>query len=324
MLEIVFGESAAGSLKIAQSYGKGQYQPSAIGVIVSKSGGEELTPEELDRVTQKARAQERADWEAATPLGGKASDVYSFPLYLSIGDIAGNAIGPARLAALQKLFRFEEQGGNETAKKLLQTAQNSLAEVHRRALCGESVRIWYSDQPDELCGCYWFLAQLREWGVSEKVYSVKLPDWKETAENTVETTSNWGDVGPAKWSNYLDNQRELPSALISAMAAHWRQLQAENAPLRATLNGRLCSMPENLYDSIIRRELAAMEPGFHEAMLIGRVIGKYQLGVCDAWLALRVEHMIDVGELEVVAAAPEDVSAYCKTLRKKQQHDTDK
>ena len=35
MIEIVFGESACGSLKIAQTYGRGKYRGSAISVFIS-------------------------------------------------------------------------------------------------------------------------------------------------------------------------------------------------------------------------------------------------------------------------------------------------
>ena len=39
MVEVVFGDSAAGSLKLAQSYGKGPYRPGAIGVILLREDG---------------------------------------------------------------------------------------------------------------------------------------------------------------------------------------------------------------------------------------------------------------------------------------------
>ena len=34
MIEIVFGESACGSLKIAQTYGKGKYRGSAVSIFM--------------------------------------------------------------------------------------------------------------------------------------------------------------------------------------------------------------------------------------------------------------------------------------------------
>lgn len=39
MIEIVFGESACGSLKIAQTYGKGKYRGSAVSIFMRHEDG---------------------------------------------------------------------------------------------------------------------------------------------------------------------------------------------------------------------------------------------------------------------------------------------
>ena len=99
-------------------------------------------------------------------------------------------------------------------------------------------------------------------------------------------------------------------------AAHWQALQAENAPLRAVLNGRLVSVPENIYDDFIIREIATEDEKFQEVMIVGRVLGKYQLGISDFWVAFRIEEMICAGKLEAVSAAPKDMPTYHRILRK--------
>ena len=111
-------------------------------------------------------------------------------------------------------------------------------------------------------------------------------------------------------------QRQVPQALISGYALEWRRLQEENAPLRVVLNGQLVSAPEDIYDEFILRELAVRKDEFLEAYLIADVMGKYQLGIGDAWLALRIETMVQKGILEVVKAAPEDGPVYRRMLRK--------
>ncbi len=45
------------------------------------------------------------------------------------------------------------------------------------------------------------------------------------------------------------------------------------------LNGQLVSLPEDVYDSFIFREIEAEPEVFREAEVIGRVLGKYQLGL---------------------------------------------
>ena len=42
----------------------------------------------------------------------------------------------------------------------MQKGKAVLEEVCSRISAGESVRIWYSNQPDELCGLHWFMAQM--------------------------------------------------------------------------------------------------------------------------------------------------------------------
>lgn len=48
MIEIVFGESACGSLKMAQHYGRGKYQEGCIGIFISHADGSKPTTEEVE------------------------------------------------------------------------------------------------------------------------------------------------------------------------------------------------------------------------------------------------------------------------------------
>lgn len=93
-------------------------------------------------------------------------------------------------------------------------------------------------------------------------------------------------------------------------------LQAENAPLRAMVNGGLRSVPEDFYDPWILREIAAQEETFYEGRLIGAVLEKYRLGIGDAWIALRVEAMVRAGKLIAREAAAEGKPAYHRHLQK--------
>ncbi len=69
----------------------------------------------------------------------------------------------------------------------------------------------------------------------------------------------------------------------------WNQLQNENAPLRAMLNGKLQSVSEDIYDSFILREIAEQPEQFKMAIVIGNVLGKYQLGISDVWISNRID-----------------------------------
>lgn len=65
----------------------------------------------------------------------------------------------------------------------------------------------------------------------------------------------------------------------------------ENAPLRAIINGKLTSVPEDFYDFIIMNNLP--DNNFIMAKLIGKLLGEYRLCVSDSWYALRIEKMIE-------------------------------
>ena len=121
---------------------------------------------------------------------------------------------------------------------------------------------------------------------------------------------------PERFGTYVSRQREASPVLRSALAQEWEALRQENGPLRAVVNGRLCTVSADFYDFALRRVLAEQPEEFHQARAIGLALGKHLPGISDCYLALRMEAMLACGELEVVAAAPEDGPAYHRRLRK--------
>lgn len=69
MLDVVFSDSACGSLKAAQHFGKGKYNGGCIGIIL---GNGEATEEEIAQAQRHAEEEARKKWEAAQPMGGKS------------------------------------------------------------------------------------------------------------------------------------------------------------------------------------------------------------------------------------------------------------
>lgn len=316
MIEIVFGDSACGSLKVAQHCGRGRYGGS-VGVIVSHADGSKPTEQELCAAQREAEEKARIAWENAVPMGGNSADVFSLGLAHSVGDIAEDGIGAGRRAALKRLFGCcPGDMGRDVAAQLLQCVQDNLNSIRDRATAGEPLRIWYSSQPDERCGLYWFMAQLCAWNMPVgPVVAVELPDWEVKGETLVRH-GGWGGVASEEWSRYVAAQKEVPPALIRGAAACWKELQAENAPLRAVINGTLQSVEEDFYDGFLLREIAAATDEFHEASVIGRVLGRYQLGIGDGWVALRIEELIRTGKLKPVSVAPDDSPSYHRILKK--------
>ena len=83
------------------------------------------------------------------------------------------------------------------------------------------------------------------------------------------------------------------------------------------LNGQLQSASEDIYHRFILLEIAAQPEQFKMAIVIGNVVGKYQLGIGDAWVTIRIEKMINDGILEIVQDASNGDISYRRTLRKR-------
>lgn len=254
---------------------------------------------------------------AADVRGG--NDVYGLELGLSVGDISGEIPGEARRGVLYELCHFSPDvpGIAQQLEWKNQQNEEGTRAVLSRAAAGEAVRIWYSGQPDELCGCCWLLAQLN--GLKGKrgaVRVISLPLYVERADGVIVSYNGWGEVSPDEWGSFLSREYIVPSAAFTAAAIRWRELAQKNAPLRAVVSGRLVSVPEDFYDSFLRRELNGLPEEFQEAVLIDNVIGKYQMGVGDGWLANRVEAMVKAGKLAAVTQAEKGAPLYRRILRK--------
>ena len=322
MIEIVFGDSALGSLKMAQNYGQGDFIDcySSFGVIGTHDDGSQATDEEVEEARQAFLKEELVLWEKGIPMGGNSEDVYGFSLALSIGDISEVEPGIQRRKVLEWLFSIYPFEDEEYQKQLEEELPNRINDMLKtfadRMKNGESMRIWYSMQPDELCGMYWFIFQLDRMKIDcDRISLVRLSEWESNDENG-EQKCSWGEVAAGEWHRYLHLERPASKSFCQNCVKRWQDLRKENAPLRAVLNGQLVSVPDTLYDDFIIREIKAEEKEFQETMIVGRVLGNYRLGIGDTWIAHRIEKMIQAGMLEAVNEAPEDMPIYHRTLRK--------
>lgn len=278
MIEAVFGDSAGGSLSLAQAMGTSAYLGCTVGVIFDG----DPTPEEREEALRQTEEHYRKVQEETPPLGGNPADVFPFSLGLSMGDLS--RIQPP----------------------------DSLAELKRRFEAGEKLRVWYSNQPDEQCGLYWLMDQLSD--LEGEISYIKLPEFVfET--NAMVHRLGCGELAPEDWHKLLPLEKPLSPILRRHYASAWKKLVEENAPLRAVVNGQVSSVPENLYDHYVRWEIAAAEPEFYEAKIIGSVLGKYELRISDMWVHERIEKMVQSGELTAVTEA-EDGCPYRRSLRR--------
>ena len=293
MLEILFTESAAGTMKFAKS--AHSISPGAFGLILED--GREPTAEELERERARFEEERRAKLENSVPMDGSPRDVVCFPLNLSMGDIS-EPFSDARAEYLQSTVLIGGPNFAEIGAELMATARRSLTRVQSAA---EPVRIWTSRNPDEACGFCHILTCLP---AEADIRVVELPEM-EVLDGEIRAYTGWGKISPYDLGRFQELERPLTDAERQSFTALWRELQSENGPLRAVVNGRLVSVGSDFYDGIILREIKRQPERFHEGRLIGEILGRYQLGLGDSLIALRIEEFISRGML-IPATEPED------------------
>lgn len=309
MIEIMFSEGAAGSMKAAKSLKN--TVGSSTSVIFWRSDGSVPTPEELAQKQARVEEECRKKRENAVPVEGNSNDVAWFPLSLSLGDIS-EPFSDERAVFLQSGVLMAGADFANIGRELMDTARASLEKL--RAAAGP-VRIWYSRNPDELCGFCHILTCLPK---DADVRVVELPEY-EVIGNELRAYSGWGEIEPTDLGRFQALERPLPATERRYFTGLWRELQRENGSIRAVINGKLCTVGEDFYDPFILRELE-QEPEeperFHEGRLIGRILGKYPLGLSDSLVALRIEELISRGMLVPVTAPAEGCPIYHRYLKR--------
>lgn len=244
-------------------------------------------------------------------------EIEKLPLDLSVGHISQTGIGSEREKAIFLLAGTFPDMESQVVEEILDTARKSYAVLLKQAQNGEAIRVWASREPDAMCGLYWLMEQLRPIGLETlDVTLAELPECEERPDGTIVRYTGWGDVQPYRFGAMARLGKKLPVNVLRGLASRWRELQQENVALRAVLNGRLISVPESLYDSFILRELENQENEFKEIWLVGQVLGKHQLGIGDAWIALRIEKCIKDGRLISLIVPESDVCIYHRVMQK--------
>lgn len=318
MLEVVFGDSVAGAMLVAIGHQHIIGGATAV-VIANEDGGQDaaIPQAEIEKFQREAEDRERRGWENALPFEGKREDIINLPLALSVGHISQTGIGSERETAISLLAETFPDMADQVVDDILATARKSYAVLLKQVQSGEPIRIWVSHEPDAMCGLYWLMEQLRPIGLETlDVTLVELPEWEERPDGTVVRYTGWGEVEPYRFGAMARLGKKLPVNALRGLASRWRELQQENSTLRATLNGKLVSVPESLYDTFILREIEKQEDEFKEAQLVGQVLGKYQLGIGDTWIALRIEQFIKDGLLRPITAPEPDTPIYHRILQK--------
>ncbi len=280
MKEIVFSDSAKGSLKLAQRYNAEQMMSDGPMAFI----GEPPTKDELRRL-----------WDGQ-PVGGNPQDVLGLSFSLDVGDIAGPADGEKRMETIRLLWG--EGAPEDALAGYMQSCADDLRAAKEAAAKGEKLRVWVSDAPSSACGLRHLLWEIRRCDCPVSV--VELPRYVEQPDGSLQRFSGWAEMYPGQFARFLPLERTLGRMEKRVLAQEWADAMEKNAPLRAMVNGCLLSVDEDFYDPML---LSCMTGGeMHMGRLLGEVLSRYPIGVGDGWYAQRIRKMIDSGALKVTGS----------------------
>lgn len=278
MLEVVFSDSAKGGMKAAKNYRKESMLGGACAYF-----GEKPSQKELEKLYE------------GQAIGGSSQDVVCIGFNLDIGDITCELDGKERKKEFVRVFgsiNFEENDLNQ----FFRFQREDLEKLIATAKKGKPMRVWKSNTPFSVCAFAFLCDVLRD--IDCKISVISLPEYLEAPDGTLIVYTDWAEVSPGKFYQFISLARELPAVEKRLQSDLWKVLKAENAPLRAVINGKLISVPEDFYDHIIIKSIFDGEVVM--GRLIGNILGQYPLGVGDGWYALRINKMIDDNLLTVI------------------------
>lgn len=292
MIEVLFGESEAGAMKVAKNT-----------VVISKVDGPTAV---WMAGKKKPLERENCGW-----IEGTAREVICLGFLLDIGDIGEDVDSEYRRHLIYSMYAREPWEKEEKADvELMQLCDSNYAEMERLKAYlseGEAIRVWYSDAPYSKCGFYHLCVGFQKY--QNEISVVKLPEYRVRPDNSIVSYRNWGEVAAEEFAGYLDYERKLSGEEVRMYAMLWGALQKDNSPLRAVVNGKLTGVPEDFYDFLIWKKIT-QEP-VKEARLIGGILGENQLGVGDWWYAKRIDHLIQAGKIKIVE---DSENAYARTI----------
>jgi hypothetical protein len=226
------------------------------------------------------------------------NNVLALTLALDIGDISDMDTGMnARKKLLDELFA-DFPGVSDDIWK---SNQHTLGRLQEAKETQEPVRMWVSTKdPAELLGLYFICHLMVDSGTPLTV--VLVPEQIEK-ENCIISYRSTGEISPEEFCILVGYEKPVSELQRKVYANTWSSLVRENASLRAVVNGSLLGVPKDFYDFALRANMPDGE--ILVAKLIGKTLSEIP-GVGDRWLFLRMQAMLQSGELVLVSAATED------------------
>ena len=280
MIEVLFGESEAASMKAAKST-----------IIAGHVDG----PTSIWMVGKKAPPERTfTGW-----VEGTAEEVVCLGFMLDIGNIKESVDSQYRKNLIYSMYAQNQYSNNpeidEELKLTGKVYENELLHLREYLEDGETIRIWYSDAPYSRCGFYSLCRMLQNY--NNEVHVVKLPEYV-VKKTSIISYRSWGDVSAEEFAGFLSYEKVLTKEEVRMYALLWTELTEDNSPLRVVINGRVTGVKEDFYDFLIWKRLT-YKP-IKEARLIGDILGYFRIGMGDWWFARRIEYFIQQDKIKVL------------------------
>lgn len=289
MIEVLFGESEAASMKVAKNT-----------VVAGKTEG----PISV-WIAGKKEPPKKGEWIEGTP-----DEVICLGFMMDIGNIKENVDSEYRKNLIYSMYAQDQWGGNEDVELELQKMGdfycNELQRLQEYLAEGEPIRVWYSDAPYSMCGFYYLCSILQKY--ENEIHTVKLTKYRIGSQKLV-FCQNWGDVAAEEFAGFLTYEQELSREEIRVNSILWSELREDNSPLRAVVNGKVLGVPEDFYDFLIWKNIT--KKPIKEARLIGNLLGKNQISISDLWYAKRIDFFIQQGKIAVIE---DSENKYARTI----------
>lgn len=169
----------------------------------------------------------------------------------------------------------------------------------------KELRIWFASSPHSRCGLYCLVYSLQH--IDCQIYVVEMPTNIGYREEWCD--KSWGEATPEEARNCLKLERLLSIEERNDISRKWAKLAEENAELRLNVNGEVTSLPIDYLDEEIM-SYAPKDKEFKLGNLVGTTLGKCVHAVSDAFIADRIEAMIDGGLFVVVGDRPKKAREY--------------
>lgn len=231
---------------------------------------------------------------------------------MDIGRISEGIESEYRITLPDRLYLYGDHDSDGSEEDYRSTGERNLK--YWEALIaflqkGMPVRIWYSDSPQEYCGLLHVCSLLEQY--DSKAFLIKCPEAIK-GQNEWFFVHGWGQLNPEQITDYMQNCHEASKEEITAFADRWRELVKENAPLRAVISGQAVSVPESFYDFLIKREFPFKS--MKQSRIIGNIMDKNGIGIYGFVYEMRIQKLIDSGEIIVEKSANRDNDRILSTV----------